>query len=178
VLDDDKPYSVVSYIAELLDEFNTTVLMYSGDRDLAVSAQSTELSLEKMTWSGTGGWMDPDTTKWHQWTVDGKFAGHTKYYKGLTFLVVYNSGHFVPINQPKNSLDMIGRLLDGKSFGDESLPNFPIRGKKQPQGGVTNPSPNQHPTYLFIASGGFLLGMLTSHFVFKRSAPRSYSPLP
>ena len=90
-------YSVVPYIAELLDEFNTTVLMYSGDRDLAVSAQSTELSLEKMKWSGTGGWMDPDTTKWHQWTVDGQFAGHTKYFKGLTFLVVYNSGHFVPM---------------------------------------------------------------------------------
>ena len=73
---------------------------------------------------------------------------------------------------------MIGRLLDGKSFGDKNLPNFPVRETKQSQGEVSNPSPNQHSTYLFIASGGFLLGMLTSHFLFKRSAPRSYSPLP
>ena len=31
VLDNDKPLSVVPYIAELLDEFNMDILMYNGD---------------------------------------------------------------------------------------------------------------------------------------------------
>merc|ERR1712194_214227 len=180
VLDNDKPLSVVPYIAELLDEFNMDILMYNGDLDMACSSQSTELSLESMQWSGKEEWMNPDTTKWHQWTIDEQSAGHTKQFKGLTFLVVYNSGHFVPINQPKNSLDMIGRLLDGKSFDDKSLPTFPIQTKKHSQEErASSPSLGSgRVTYLLVAAGGFLLGMLTNQFIFKRSAPQSYSSLP
>jgi hypothetical protein len=124
VLDNDRPLSVVPYIAELLDDAKLSVLLYNGDLDLACSPQSTELALDSMEWSGAVGWKDQDRAKWKKWTVNGQPAGHTKKFGNLQFLVVYNSGHFVPINQPQRSLNMIGRLLDGKALGDKSLPIF------------------------------------------------------
>ena len=185
MLDNDRPLSVVPYIAELLDDAKIDILLYNGDLDLVCSSQSTELALESMEWSGREEWMDPDTTKWHQWTVDNQPAGHTKKFNNLQFVVVYNSGHFVPINQAQNALDMIGRFLDGKSLGDKELPTFPIQENKQPQQepqvASTDDGQAAEGTNIFslptllIALGGFLLGMLTSHFISKRSASRQFS---
>ena len=127
VLENDRPLSVVPFIAELLDDAHLDILMYNGDLDLAVTSQGTELSLESMDWSGAEGWMDPNATKWHQWIVDGEPSGHMKTFKNLQFLIVYNSGHFVPVNQARRSLDMIGRLLEGKSLSDKELPRLPVR---------------------------------------------------
>lgn len=121
-LDNDRPLSVVPYIAELLDDAKIDILLYNGDLDLACNAQSTQLSLESMEWSGKEKWNDPTTTKWHEWDVDGQPAGHTKKFRNLEFVAVYDSGHFVPINQARNSLDMIGRLLDRKPL--ESIYNM------------------------------------------------------
>mmetsp|Transcript_8724 Transcript_8724/g.15312 ORF Transcript_8724/g.15312 Transcript_8724/m.15312 type:complete len:604 (+) Transcript_8724:262-2073(+) len=185
MLDNDRPLSVVPYIAELLDDAKIDILLYNGDLDLACSSQSTELALETMEWSGREEWMDPDTTKWHQWTVDNQPSGHTKKFNNLQFVVVYNSGHFVPINQARNTLNMIGRLLDGKSLGDKELPIFPTQENKEPQqepqvvsmdDGQAAEGTNifSLPT-LLIALGGFLLGMLTSHFISKRSASRQFT---
>ena len=67
LLEQDKPLSVVPYIAELLDDAKIDVLLYNGDLDLACSSQSTEMALESMVWSGKEDWMDPDTTQWMEW---------------------------------------------------------------------------------------------------------------
>jgi len=56
-MQNDKPLSVVSYIAELLDDAKLDILMYNGDFDLVCNAQGTEMSLESMAWSGQkDGW--------------------------------------------------------------------------------------------------------------------------
>ena len=181
LLEHDMPLSVVPYIAELLDDANIDILMYNGDLDLACNAQSTELSLESMDWSGAEEWKDPDTTKWQQWNVDGAPAGHTKSFGNLQFFVVYNSGHFVPINQARNSLNMIGRLIDGQSLGDKRLSSFnerPREGKESPVEPVaeahTNPQTSDSWT-LLTGMIGFLLGVLVSHLVAKRHSSGSYS---
>jgi len=177
LLDNDRPLTVVPYIAELLDDAKLDILLYNGDLDLACSSQSTELALESMEWSGKENWMDPDAAKWYQWTVDNQASGHVKKFDNLQFLVVYNSGHFVPINQAQNALDMIGRLLDGKSLGDKELPMFPIQETKgtqlEPQNGLSTEygKANQgHSGSFLLAFCGFLLGVLTSQIVFKHSA--------
>ena len=180
MLENDKPLSVVPYISELLDDGKLDILMYNGDLDLACNAQGTELALESMDWSGKREWLDPYTTKWHEWIVDGQAAGHTKKFKNLEFLVVYNSGHFVPINQAQHSLNMIGRLLDGKSMGDKELPQFPlpkkynikggtITGEKQTTKGIRGGAP------LLPALCGFLLGVMATYFWYNRHASREYS---
>lgn len=182
MLEHDKPMSVVPYIAELLDDANIDVLMYNGDLDLACSSQSTELALESMDWTGKVGWLDPDVTKWKQWNVDDSPSGHTKKYKNLQFLVVYNSGHFVPINQARNSLNMIGRLIEGKAMGDVHLPMFPAREYKKPEinaptdEGETSGKGSHHNHIILPGLIGFLLGILASHFIAKHSTFSKCSP--
>jgi hypothetical protein len=162
VLENDRPLSVVPYLAELIDA-KIDVLIYSGDLDLAVTSQGTELSLESMEWSGAEVWMDPNATKWQQWIVDGEPSGHMKTFKNLQFLVVYNSGHFVPVNQARRSLNMIGRFLERKSLGDKELPRLPVRRKDtqlqlQP---IEKDMPRTHVYSSLVI--GFLLGVLAAY---------------
>jgi hypothetical protein len=178
VLDNDRPLSVVPFIAELLDDAHLDILMYNGDLDLACSPQSTELALDSMEWSGAEGWKDQNRAKWNRWTVDGQSAGHTKSFKNLQFLVVYNSGHFVPINQPRRSLNMLGRLLDGNTLGDKSLPSFekdesmPISSHTENADVQQQDEGSGNYRFSFLAGlGCFILGMLVSLAVTtKRSA--------
>lgn len=173
--------SVVPYIAELLDEAKVRILFYNGDLDLSCSSQSTEMVLDSMKWSGNEAWLNPDTTQWKEWIVEDQVAGHTKRYSNLEFVVVYNSGHFVPVNQARNSLNLIGRMLDDVSFGDESLPQFPSsRGRaKEPLVSpvMTIPGEDENETYhavsITTALWGCILGALisslvTSHILLKK----------
>jgi hypothetical protein len=178
VLENDRPMSVVPFLAELLDDAHLDILMYNGDLDLAVTSQGTELSLESMEWSGAEGWMDPNATKWHQWIVDGEPSGHMKTFKNLQFLVVYNSGHFVPANQARRSLDMIGRLLDGQSLGDKELPRLPVRKKDtQLQLQPTDRDTPRTRVYSLLVIG-YLLGVLATCVVSKVSVIINRSPSP
>ena len=180
LLDKDRPLSVVPYIAALLDDAKIDVLLYNGDLDLACSSQSTELAIESMEWSGTNDWMDPNTTKWEQWIVDGQPAGHVKRFNNLEFLVVYNSGHFVPINQAENALNMISRWLDGQPFGDKSLPMFPTFNENSNTLGQPvkeDISRKQHyGRSMAIGLIGFLLGIFVSWGVSRRSSSYRLPP--
>ena len=118
----DEPVSTLPYIAELLDG-GVRVLIYNGDRDLSTCAQGSEMLLDSMEWKGQGGWpLAPRGL----WTVndDTQVAGYTKEHENLFFVVVYNSGHLVPFNQPLAALDLVNRFIQGKSFADYKLPSF------------------------------------------------------
>jgi hypothetical protein len=78
-----------------------------------------ELLLNKMEWSGQKEWMDAPRGLW---MVNGTQAGWAKEYGKLSFVVVYNSGHMVPYNQPKPAFDLVTRLLTGASFLDIESP--------------------------------------------------------
>jgi hypothetical protein len=180
LLANDRP-SVVPYIAELLDEAKVRILFYNGDLDLSCSSQSTEMVLDSMKWSGNEAWLNPDTTQWKEWIVEDQVAGHTKRYSNLEFVVVYNSGHFVPVNQARNSLNLIGRMLDDVSFGDESLPQFPSsRGRaKEPLVSpvMTIPGEDENETYRTVSIttalwgcvlGALISSLVTSHILLKK----------
>lgn len=47
---------------------------------------------------------------------DWQGIGLARTSNGLTFLQVYDAGHMVPSDQPKNSLDMITHFLQGGKF--------------------------------------------------------------
>jgi carboxypeptidase C (cathepsin A) len=117
----DKPESVVSYLAELLDEAGIRVIIYNGDRDMSTCAQGSEMVLDGMDWSGAEGWK---TGQRALWMVDDQVAGFAKSYKGLEFVVVYNSGHLVPANVPVAALDLITRFVTDEPYGDIPLPSF------------------------------------------------------
>ena len=117
----DQPVSTLPYIADLLDA-GKRVLMYNGDRDLSTCIQGTEELLNNMKWTGADQW---PTVKRGLWVVDGEVpAGYSKSHRGLDFVVIYNSGHLVPFNQPRNALDLFTRFLENRTFSDHNLPDF------------------------------------------------------
>ncbi|CAB9499247.1 Pheromone-processing carboxypeptidase KEX1 [Seminavis robusta] len=125
LLENDQPMSTVPYLAEMLDG-GVRVLIYNGDRDLSTNAQGSEMLLNGMEWSGAeewfttprGLWVNPKNSK------DKTPAGYAKSLKGLDFVVIYNSGHLVPYNQPENALDLITRFIKNESYYDRPLPSF------------------------------------------------------
>ncbi|GKY98853.1 hypothetical protein MPSEU_000841300 [Mayamaea pseudoterrestris] len=122
-MDNDKPLSVVPYVGELLDA-GVPVLIYNGDRDMTTNMVGTELLLNRMKWKGQDNWLDASRGLWLlpdelRKPGEQKQAGWAKESQGLTFVVVYNSGHMVPYNQPAPAGDLLVRFLTGKSFIDE-----------------------------------------------------------
>ena len=83
-------------------------------------------------WSGHAHWIDGHATR-GLWVVPpetstSEFAGYVKESSSqghlLTFLVVYNSGHLVPHNQPKVSTDLLTRFITNTTFVDRTIPNY------------------------------------------------------
>jgi serine carboxypeptidase-like clade IV len=122
-MDNDRPLSVVPYIADLVDD-GIPVLVYNGDRDMTTNMVGTELALNAMSWKGKDEWLDASRGLW---MVDGQQAGWSKEHGKLTFLTVYNSGHMVPYNVPGPAFDMLLRVLTHKSFMDVELPTLRVK---------------------------------------------------
>uniref|UniRef100_A0A7S3P8D1 Carboxypeptidase n=1 Tax=Amphora coffeiformis TaxID=265554 RepID=A0A7S3P8D1_9STRA len=122
-MDNDRPLSVVPYIADLLDD-GIPVVVYNGDRDMTTNMVGTELALNGMEWTGKEEWLDAPRGLWK---VNDYPAGWAKEYKNLTFAVVYNSGHMVPYNMPNSAYDLLIRLLTHKSFLDQENPQIRVK---------------------------------------------------
>lgn len=118
----DRPISVIPYVAELLDA-GVRVLIYNGDRDMTTNGPSTEVLLDEMQWSGAQGWMD-EYSRGLWLPKEKQLGGYVRHYRNLDFVVVANSGHLVPFNEPDVALDLITRFVGNKTFADEDLPLF------------------------------------------------------
>jgi hypothetical protein len=124
-MDYDTPWSVLDYVATLLDDAKIDVMMYSGDRDIICCTQGTEAALQKMKWSGNEK-NDWAYSKRSLWIYNGTYpAGYVKEHKNLQMVTIYNAGHMAPYNQPGPSLDLFERFLKKQSFHDKPLPNIP-----------------------------------------------------
>lgn len=121
MLNDDKPESVVPYIAELLDTTDIRIIFWNGDKDLLCCHTGTELVLDSMEWSQQAAWK---TAPRGLWVVDDRPAGYTKSLGNLEFVTVYNSGHMVYHNQPARALDLVERFIKGDTLLDNALPTF------------------------------------------------------
>jgi hypothetical protein len=93
-----------------------------------------EKVLNHMDWSGKKKWLDAPRGLWMTYRKElGKDyeSGWAKEYNGLTFVVVYNSGHMVPYNQPVPAFDLLKRFLRHESFIDTELPQLRVRSDKK-----------------------------------------------
>jgi len=99
-------------IPELLAA-NISVLVYAGEYDYICNWLGNSMWVDRLDWPGQGSYR---ASKNQTWTVDGTVAGTFKSAEGLTFLKVKDAGHMVPLNQPKNSLDMLSRVLKRQPF--------------------------------------------------------------
>jgi carboxypeptidase C (cathepsin A) len=193
-MDNDRPWSVVPYVADLLDA-GIPVLVYNGDRDMTTNMVGSELLLNQMEWSGSSEWLDAPRGLW---MVNGTQAGWAKEHGNLSFVVVYNSGHMVPYNQPKPAFDMVTRLLTGASFLDIESPTIraepmvsqEIKSTVANQGGTPALSmsvlasssladsmmPHGHSLGTVVVS--MLAGALLTVLLLRRQQPRTYQRIP
>lgn len=102
-----KPYH--TRVAQLL-ELGIPALIYAGDKDFICNWLGTEAWTRNLLWHGQDKFA---TQPLDVWTVDGTPAGEYRNFEHFTFLRVYEAGHMVPYDQPKNSLDMINRWISG-----------------------------------------------------------------
>ncbi|KAI5949355.1 CPYA [Candida jiufengensis] len=102
-----KPY--FKNVIDLLQK-DLPVLIYAGDKDFICNWLGNEAWTNKLEWSGSKGFSKSPVK---QWKVDGNHAGDVKNFEHFTFLRVFEAGHMVPYDQPKNSLDMVNRWIAG-----------------------------------------------------------------
>jgi vitellogenic carboxypeptidase-like protein len=99
----------------LLDAPNKyRVLLYSGHWDLIVPTVETENVISKLVWSGSARYLEAKKTIWR---AGGKeILGYSKKIKNLRLLIIRNSGHLAPFDQPEVLFKMITTLTAGKAF--------------------------------------------------------------
>jgi carboxypeptidase D len=108
-------------LAEMLDA-NVQTLVYSGQYDLICNHIGTETTLKELQWSGQKGWLE---AKPGIFVDDNKHIhGYVTQHKNLQKLVILNSGHMVPMDQPEAALIMMREFLAGHplSFGFQRVP--------------------------------------------------------
>ncbi|KAH0463390.1 hypothetical protein IEQ34_007972 [Dendrobium chrysotoxum] len=86
------------------------LLVYAGEYDLICNWLGNSRWVHAMKWSGQEAFVSSSEKPF---TVDGKDAGVLKNHGPLSFLKVHNAGHMVPMDQPKASLEMLTRWVNG-----------------------------------------------------------------
>ncbi|CAG8565466.1 9225_t:CDS:2 [Cetraspora pellucida] len=101
------------YIPPLLEN-NIRVLVYAGDADVTCNWFGCEAWTKALKWSGAKGFNNANVTRWV--TNTGNHAGNVRSFKGFTFLRVFDSGHMVPHDQPRASLDFYNKWIFNKDL--------------------------------------------------------------
>lgn len=94
-------------VTEIL-ESGIPILIYAGDKDYICNWLGNQDWTNKLEWSLHDEFADALLVPWY---IDGKEAGRTKSAGNFTFLRVYDAGHMVPFNKPKQSLVMLNQWL-------------------------------------------------------------------
>lgn len=117
---DDVMRSVSTWLAALLDAGQYRVLLYSGQLDIIMPYRGTMRMVKSLKWLGAEQFRNASRTIWRVQRTDDEnatdLAGYATTSGPLTVLLVRNSGHMVPTDQPIWSLDLINRLTTGKRF--------------------------------------------------------------
>jgi len=91
----------------------TRVMIYAGDVDFICNWIGNKQWTLALDWPGNKEFNSaPDA----DWSVDGSQAGWARTAKDFSFVRVHNAGHMVPLDQPKNALDMTNRFIFNKPF--------------------------------------------------------------
>lgn len=98
---------------------NISVLIYSGTNDFICNYLGGSRWITAMDWPGKDTFQKAPEV---DWKVSGTTAGKSKSAQGLTFLQVYDAGHMVPMNQPKNALEMVKEVISG-TWNDQEIFN-------------------------------------------------------
>ena len=101
-------------LAPLLDK-GLPILIYNGDKDYICNWIGGLYWTSALVWEGQQEYKSTDFEYWL--TDDGaNVAGECKKFANLTFLVVHDAGHMVPMDQPQAALEMIEQFIAHKTL--------------------------------------------------------------
>ncbi|XP_019199335.1 PREDICTED: serine carboxypeptidase-like 51 [Ipomoea nil] len=103
----------INEVDELLSK-GVNVTIYNGQVDLICATKGTEAWVQKLKWEGLKTFISIDRTPMYC-GKDQTTRGFTKSYKNLHFYWILGAGHFVPVDQPCVSLDMVGNITQSPS---------------------------------------------------------------
>eukprot|EP00268_Persea_americana_P012239 TRINITY_DN15138_c0_g1_i5.p1 TRINITY_DN15138_c0_g1~~TRINITY_DN15138_c0_g1_i5.p1 ORF type:complete len:108 (+),score=11.98 TRINITY_DN15138_c0_g1_i5:528-851(+) len=86
------------------------VLYLLWQLDLICATKGTEAWLQKLKWDGLKKFTNLDRTPLYCNSGPKDTRGFRKSYKNLHFYWILGAGHFVPVDQPCVSLQMIGEI--------------------------------------------------------------------
>lgn len=98
--------SVAPWISEILNHIR--VLFYNGQLDLIVPYTSTVNFIRNLNFSAAN---EYKTAARHFWSDNKEIAWYVKEAGNLTEVMVRNSGHMVPTDQPAWALNLISRFV-------------------------------------------------------------------
>ncbi|KAE9316484.1 hypothetical protein PF008_g18996 [Phytophthora fragariae] len=102
----------IDVFRDLLDNYK--FLFYAGNMDGSLCNNlGVGRIIDRLAWTDTAKYR---VAKRQPWVVDGQVAGLAKSAGNMSYVVVLNSGHLVPADQPEASLDMMRRFINNESF--------------------------------------------------------------
>lgn len=107
--------SVRPWFEALLDAGYRT-LLYSGQLDVIVGAPLTENMLRQLRWSRAREYRNSGRKIYKVSPGDNRVAGYVRQAGNLQYIVIRNSGHMVPYDQPRVAQDMITRFVKKQPF--------------------------------------------------------------
>ena len=109
----DIPKTVKPWIETLLDS-GYEVMIYNGQVDVIIAYPQTEEFIGNLNWRNGKAYHEVDRKIW---TVDGEVAGYAREVSNFKQVMVRNSGHILPYDQPEWGYDMIQRFVERRTFG-------------------------------------------------------------
>ncbi|DAZ97578.1 TPA: LOW QUALITY PROTEIN: hypothetical protein N0F65_005550 [Lagenidium giganteum] len=112
LLNDEMLDVPIDVFRDLLDNYQ--FLFYAGNMD-GSSCNNLGISrmIDRLAWKGTVTYRSAPRKPW---VVNGRTAGLAKTTGNMSYVVVTNSGHLVPTDQPDAALDMMRRFINGEPF--------------------------------------------------------------
>ena len=104
----DRLTSMLSTVGEILDQTDIHVLAYYGDKDWTTNWMQGEAFTSATEWKGKDNF---NAAPYTPYKVDGIEVGSMRQFANYHFLRFYDSGHMVPMDKPKSSLEMFKRFL-------------------------------------------------------------------
>ncbi|KAK9450156.1 Alpha/Beta hydrolase protein [Limtongia smithiae] len=90
------------------------VLMFNGDQDMICNHLGNEDFISQMKFNGGLGFEETPGGTWaprEEWTLDNEAVGLYQAARNLTYVLIYNASHMVPVDQPLAVRDMMHRFI-------------------------------------------------------------------
>jgi len=97
-------------LIEFLDNGTIPIYLYSGWYDWHINTMGMDETVSSINWHGRDAMTKQE---WRVWYTDGDLSGRYKRHKTFYYVHATNAGHYVGMDSPAFTLDLITRLVFG-----------------------------------------------------------------